>query len=57
MQSAGGRWLHDHIDFTTSVQSPIREVVRKPGTAKGRIWISPDFDETREDFRRATPPC
>jgi prevent-host-death family protein len=24
---------------------------RKPGTAKGRIWISPDFDETPEDFR------
>jgi prevent-host-death family protein len=24
---------------------------RKPGTAKGRIWISPDFDETLEDFR------
>lgn len=23
---------------------------RKPGTAKGRIWISPDFDETPEDF-------
>jgi antitoxin (DNA-binding transcriptional repressor) of toxin-antitoxin stability system len=24
---------------------------RKPGTAKGRIWMSPDFDETPEDFR------
>jgi prevent-host-death family protein len=23
---------------------------RKPGTAKGRIWMSPDFDETPEDF-------
>jgi prevent-host-death family protein len=23
---------------------------RKPGTAKGRIRISPDFDETPEDF-------
>jgi len=23
---------------------------RRPGTAKGRIWTSPDFDETPEDF-------
>jgi prevent-host-death family protein len=23
---------------------------RKPGTAKGRVWTSPDFDETPEDF-------
>ena len=24
---------------------------RKPGTAKGRIWMAPDFDETPDDFR------
>jgi prevent-host-death family protein len=23
---------------------------RKPGTAKGRVWISPDFDRTPADF-------
>ena len=23
---------------------------RKPGTARGRIWISPDFGDTPEDF-------
>jgi prevent-host-death family protein len=23
---------------------------RKPGTAKGRVWIAPDFDRTPEDF-------
>ncbi len=23
---------------------------RQPGTAKGRVWTSPDFDETPEDF-------
>ncbi len=23
---------------------------RKPGSAKGRIWMSPDFDRTPEDF-------
>jgi prevent-host-death family protein len=23
---------------------------RKPGSAKGQIWISPDFDEVPDDF-------
>ena len=23
---------------------------RKPGTAKGRIWVAPDFDRTPNDF-------
>jgi prevent-host-death family protein len=23
---------------------------RKPGSARGRVWISPDFDRTPEDF-------
>ena len=23
---------------------------RKPGSAKGRVWIAPDFDRTPEDF-------
>jgi prevent-host-death family protein len=24
---------------------------RKPGSAKGQIWMAPDFDETPEDFK------
>jgi len=24
--------------------------LRTPGSAKGQIWIAPDFDETPEDF-------
>jgi prevent-host-death family protein len=24
---------------------------RKPGSAKGRIWMAPDFDATPEDFK------
>ena len=24
---------------------------RKPGSARGEIWISPDFDETPDDFK------
>ncbi len=24
---------------------------RQPGSAKGRIWIAPDFDETPDDFK------
>lgn len=24
---------------------------RKPGSAKGKIWIAPDFDEPLEDFK------
>jgi prevent-host-death family protein len=27
---------------------------RKPGSAKGRIWMSPDFDRTPEDFEAYT---
>jgi prevent-host-death family protein len=27
---------------------------RKPGSAKGRIWIAPDFDTMPEDFRSYT---
>jgi prevent-host-death family protein len=23
---------------------------RKPGSARGRVWIAPDFDRTLEDF-------
>ena len=23
---------------------------RKPGTAKGRVWMAPDFDRTPKDF-------
>jgi antitoxin (DNA-binding transcriptional repressor) of toxin-antitoxin stability system len=29
---------------------PIKPVGRKPGTGKG-IWMSPDFDETLDDFK------
>lgn len=24
---------------------------RKPGSAAGRVWVAPDFDETPEDFK------
>jgi prevent-host-death family protein len=27
---------------------------RKPGSAKGLVWISPDFDETPDDFGEYT---
>jgi prevent-host-death family protein len=30
------------------IESPAKP--RKPGTAKGRVWTSPDFDATPEDF-------
>jgi prevent-host-death family protein len=32
---------------------PLRERAwpRTPGTAKGRVWMAPDFDETPEDFK------
>jgi len=23
---------------------------RKPGSARGRVWLAPDFDETPQDF-------
>ena len=25
--------------------------LRKPGSAKGQIWMAPDFDATPEDFK------
>lgn len=28
-----------------------QKVRRKPGSAKGRIWMAPDFDETPEEFK------
>lgn len=27
---------------------------RRPGSAKGRIWMAPDFDDTPEDFKDYT---
>ncbi|MFH1604777.1 MAG: type II toxin-antitoxin system prevent-host-death family antitoxin [Pseudomonadota bacterium] len=27
------------------------EQSRKPGSAKGRVWMAPDFDATPEDFQ------
>lgn len=27
---------------------------RTPGSAKGRVWMAPDFDETPEDFKEYT---
>jgi prevent-host-death family protein len=32
---------------------PLKEPARPrtPGTAKGRVWMAPDFDETPEDFK------
>gem|GEM_PF-1675190 len=28
---------------------------REPGSAKGEIWIAPDFDESLEDFKDYMP--
>jgi prevent-host-death family protein len=32
---------------------PLREERRhrRPGTARGEVWIAPDFDETPDDFK------
>lgn len=27
---------------------------RTPGSARGRVWMAPDFDETPEDFKEYT---
>jgi prevent-host-death family protein len=27
---------------------------RRPGTARGKVWIAPDFDETPADFEEYT---
>jgi prevent-host-death family protein len=27
---------------------------RRPGSARGQIWVAPDFDETPEDFANYT---
>jgi len=27
---------------------------RRPGSAKGRVWLAPDFDDTPADFRKYT---
>ncbi len=27
---------------------------RKPGSAKGQVWMAPDFDDTPEDFKEYT---
>jgi prevent-host-death family protein len=34
---------------------PVRaHAPRVPGSAKGQVWIAPDFDETPDDFRDYT---
>jgi prevent-host-death family protein len=35
---------------------PVESVrrVRKPGSAKGRVWLASDFDDTPRDFRKYT---
>ena len=27
---------------------------RRPGSAKGQVWVAPDFDETPRDFKAYT---
>ena len=34
------------------VEPPPRR--RRPGSARGRVWIAPDFDDTPSDFRKYT---
>lgn len=31
-----------------------RRRTRRPGAAKGKVWVAPDFDETPRDFRKYT---
>jgi antitoxin (DNA-binding transcriptional repressor) of toxin-antitoxin stability system len=34
------------------VQFPLTQKRRQRGTAKGQIWMAPDFDEPLEDFEK-----
>jgi prevent-host-death family protein len=40
----------DNRPLLRLVPLPAKGGRRKPGSAKGRIWMAPDFDRTPEDF-------
>ena len=42
---------HSSIDFPQEAEQDKSR--RVPGTAKGQIWISPDFDELPDDIAQA----
>lgn len=44
----GGRPVAKLVPFVT------RDGKRRPGSAKGKIWIAPDFDDTPKDFKEYT---
>jgi prevent-host-death family protein len=55
-KAAGGEEIviaRDHKPVAKLV--PVRtHAPRVPGSAKGQVWIAPDFDETPADFRDHT---
>jgi prevent-host-death family protein len=40
----------DNHPLLRLVPLAVASKARKPGSAKGRVWIAPDFDETPKDF-------
>ncbi|BAC91497.1 type II toxin-antitoxin system Phd/YefM family antitoxin [Gloeobacter violaceus] len=40
----------DHKPLLKLVPIEQANAPRKPGSAKGQIWMAPDFDRTPEDF-------
>ena len=40
----------DNRPLLRLVPLPLAGGRRQPGSAKGRIWMAPDFDRTPEDF-------
>ena len=41
----------DNRPVARLVAFPMPGKMRKPGSAKGKIWTAPDFDETPPDFQ------
>ena len=41
----------DHKPVLKLVPLELPKRRRKPGSAKGRVWMAPDFDETPEEFK------
>jgi prevent-host-death family protein len=40
----------DNRPLLRLVPLPVAGGRRKPGSAKGRVWMAPEFDRTPEDF-------
>ena len=41
----------DFVAFLSQKQKPEKKIVPKFGSAKGKIHMSPDFDEPLDDFK------